>query len=167
MSEFADQCELQPSPELMQMANWGTAVVSGAALRNDSREQKASFQSPAQLICQPINGNSREVKVKATGMFLPMFVTCLMWPRLLWLCSAVKFGFVGCCFFTCRQPASSLCWTALCCSAFFDLRQTAASQIATRGRLQMPGPRTDTFPPQATGEGAQQGTGRELRAGQR
>lgn len=76
-ASLADQCELQPSPELTQMSNWGTAVIGGAALRNDSGEQKASFQSPAWLLCQPINGDSREVEVKATGMALTVFVTCV------------------------------------------------------------------------------------------
>lgn len=70
-------------------------------------------------------------------------------------------------FLTSRQPASRLRWTALRRSAIIDLRQAAASQTASRGRLQMPGPRTNAFPSQATGEGTRQGTGGEIRAAQR
>lgn len=67
----ADQCELQPIPELAQMSNCGATVISAAASRNDGREQKASSQSPAGLSCQqPVHGDSVEVAVQATGLLL-------------------------------------------------------------------------------------------------
>lgn len=75
---LADQCELQPSPEPTQMSNWGTTVISGAASRDDGGEPKAFSHSPAGLTCQPVDEDSREVAVKATGLLLNSYVLCSM-----------------------------------------------------------------------------------------
>lgn len=159
--------ELQQSPELMETSNWVQTYISGAALRNVSGEQKAPFQSPGQLISQPVSGDSREVQVQATGKALTVYTE--MCRKLFSLENMVQvvFDFLNLYMPSYRKPAQSILWAADFCSVLFGLCQTPGSQRASRGRLQMPGSRPNAFPPQATGEGALQGRGTEHRGGQR
>lgn len=66
-----------------------------------------------------------------------------------------------------RQPEACLLGAACVCRAIFTVCQTAGAQLARKGRLQLPGPRSNTFPPEAGGEGVLQDTRAEQGAGRR
>lgn len=151
----------------METSNWVPTYINGAASRNVSGEQKAPFQSPGQLISQPVSGDSREVRVQATGKALTVYTKMCLKLFSLENMVQVVFDFLNLCMPPYRKPAQSLLWAADFCSVLFGLCQTPGSQYASRGRLQMPGSRPNAFPPQATGEGTLQSTGTEHTGGQR
>lgn len=66
-----------------------------------------------------------------------------------------------------RQPEACLLGAACVCRAIFKVCQTAGAELALKGRLQLPGPGSNTFPPEAAGEGILQDTRTEQGAGRR
>lgn len=68
---------------------------------------------------------------------------------------------------TSRQPEVCLLGAARVCRAIFKVCQTAGAQLARKGRLQLPGLGSNTFPPEAAGESILQDTRAEQGAGRR
>lgn len=66
-----------------------------------------------------------------------------------------------------RQPEARLLGAARLCRAVFGVCQTAGARLAGEGRLHLPGPGSNTFPPEAAGEGPLQDTRAERGAAQR
>lgn len=66
-----------------------------------------------------------------------------------------------------REPKACLLGVACICRATFKVCQTAGAQLAHKGRLQLPGPGSNTFPPEAAGEAILQDTRTEQGAGRR